>query len=85
MPLSIVEFRDSMSDPLNRVAYQGERIILERHGKPVAALVPMNDLALLEAIEDREDITAARKALREKGSIPLAQVKAELAAGKAPR
>ena len=48
-----------------RVAYQGERIVLERRGKGVAAIVSMDDLALLEAIEDREDLKAARKAILE--------------------
>ena len=39
MNMSIVELRDNLADTLNRIAYGGERIILERHGKPVAALV----------------------------------------------
>ena len=40
--------RDTLGDTLNRVAYRGERIILERHGKAVAALVSVEDLSLLE-------------------------------------
>ena len=45
--------------------YQGERIILERRGKEVAAIVSMDDLALLQMLEDRDDVRAARKALAE--------------------
>ena len=83
MNIGIAEIRNNMADALNRVAYQGERIVLERRGKGVAALVPMDDLALLEAIEDREDVKAARKALAEmkrKGGkpIPWEKVKQEL-------
>ena len=83
MKIGIAEIRNNMADALNRVAYQGERIVLERRGKGVAALVPMDDLALLEAIEDREDVKAARKALAEmkrKGGkpIPWEKVKQEL-------
>lgn len=79
MELNLVEFRKRMADPINRVAYQGERVILERHGKSVAALVSMEDLALLEKLEDEADIKAARAALREGGQpIPWEQVKADL-------
>lgn len=83
MPIAVAELRNNMADALNRVAYQGERIILERRGKGVAALVSMEDLALLEALEDREDVQAARKVLAEmkrKGEQPLSldAVKQEL-------
>lgn len=43
------EARAEFSDLVNRVAYGGERIVLERHGRHVAALVPMTDFARLEA------------------------------------
>jgi len=83
MGIGVAELRDNFADALNRVAYQGERIVLERRGKGVAALVSMEDLALLEVLEDREDVKAARKALAEmkrKGGkgIPWEQAKAEL-------
>jgi prevent-host-death family protein len=65
MEMGVAEIRNNMADALNRVAYQGERIVLERRGKGVAALVSMDDLALLEALEDREDVKAARKVLAE--------------------
>jgi len=81
--ISIVELRNNISDTLNRVAYQGERVVLERRGKGLAAIVSMDDLALLEATEDREDVKAARRALAEmkrKGNtgIPLEEVKERL-------
>jgi prevent-host-death family protein len=62
--------RDSFADTLNRVAYRGERIVLERHGKPVAALVSLDDLDLLERLEDEADVQAVAKARRERGSVP---------------
>jgi prevent-host-death family protein len=67
--------RDTLGDTLNRVAYRGERIILERHGKAVAALVSVEDLSLLEALEDRLDMQAARKAQREDGAVPYEEVR----------
>jgi prevent-host-death family protein len=78
MRMSIVDFRNQLAEPINRVAYQGERVILERRGKGVAALVSMDDLALLEKLEDESDVKAARAALKEQGAIPFEQVKAEL-------
>ena len=76
--LAATVVRDKFSDSINRVAYQGERIALERHGKTIAALVSAEDLELLEALEDRTDLAAARKALREAGRRNWTRVKAEL-------
>ena len=72
------QVREDFADTLNRVAFNGERILLHRHGKNVAALVPVADLEALEALEDRVDLTVARKALREKGTVALAALKARL-------
>jgi prevent-host-death family protein len=79
--LSVGGARDQLADALNRVAYRGERIIIERRGKSLAAVVPMEDLELLQALEDRIDLEEAREALAEaqrEGTVPWEQVKAEL-------
>lgn len=78
MRMSLVSFRETMADPINRVLYQGERIVLERHGKGVAVVVSMDDLKTLEALEDAADLKAALRARKEKGGIPWEKVKAEL-------
>jgi len=75
MDISISEIRDNLADALNRVAYGGERIVLKRRGKEVAALISIDELRALEEMEDKADIAAARKALKEKGFVPLAEVK----------
>ena len=67
--------RDTLGDTLNRVAYRGERIILERHGKAVAALVSVEDLSFLESLEDRLDIEAVRLARQEAETIPYEEVR----------
>ncbi len=41
---------DGLSDTLNQVSYGKERIVIRRHGKEIAALVPMEDLAFLEEL-----------------------------------
>ncbi len=63
--LELSDARQKLADTINRVAYGKERILLRRRGKDVAALVPVEDLALLEELEDRSDVEAARAALAE--------------------
>ena len=73
------EARKELSDLLNRVAYRGERIVLQRRGKDVAVLIPMEDLALLEKLEESIDVKAARKALNESDErIPYDRARKEL-------
>jgi len=78
MKIRVTELREQLADALNRVAYGGERVIVERRGKGIVAWISMEDLALLEEMENSSDIKAARKALKEKGSISLAKVKQQL-------
>jgi hypothetical protein len=51
---------------------------LHLHGKPAAAIVPIEDLELIERYEDEIDVRLARKALKEKGRIPWKQIKNDL-------
>ncbi len=76
--VSSAELREQLAELVNRVHYSRERVVVTRRGKKLVAMVPADDLELLEAIEDRIDILAAEKALKEKGSIPWAKVKKEL-------
>lgn len=76
--LAATALRSAFADTINRVAYQGERIALERHGKTVAALVSVDDLELLEALENRVDLAAAKKALKEPGRRSWQKVKGDL-------
>ena len=55
--------RRELADVINRVAYARERILLDRRGKNVAAIVPIEDFELLEKLEDRIDLESARAAL----------------------
>jgi len=59
----ISEARESFSTTVNRVAFGGERVVLTRHGRRVAAVVPIEDLELLESLEDARDLDDVRAAL----------------------
>lgn len=41
----------NLAEMLNRTQYGGERFVILRKGKPIAALVNTEDLSLLEHIE----------------------------------
>lgn len=79
--ISTVAARQHFSDLINRVAYGKDRVVLTRRNRPLAAVVPFEDIALLEEIEDREDLKAARAAMRQikrTGTIPWRRIKKEL-------
>ena len=79
--ITTVAARQNFSELINRVAYGKDRVLLTRRSRPLVAVVPIEDIALLEAIEDRDDLKAARAALREvkrKGTIPWSRMKKEL-------
>lgn len=59
------EARKNLADLVNRVAYGKERVVLTRHGRAVAALVPMEDLSLLDRIRARLRQRSVDRALRE--------------------
>ena len=66
--ISTVKARDEFSAVLNTAAYGKERVILTRRGKPLVAIVPIEDLEKLEAYEDQLDAEAIREAWAEQGS-----------------
>ena len=77
----VSQAREELSELVNRVAYRHERIVLVRHGKAVAALVPASDAALLDVLEDELDLAAVREALADPANarpIPLQEVRARL-------
>ncbi len=51
--LTTVEARDNFAELIDRAALSSERIVITRHGEPMAALVSLEDLELVEEIERR--------------------------------
>jgi prevent-host-death family protein len=76
--LAASKAHEAFDNTLERVS-EGERIVLRKGNKDVAALVPVADLKRLEEFEDRFDVEAARKAEAEatrKGEGPVPWKKA---------
>jgi prevent-host-death family protein len=79
--LSVSQLRAELSTAVNRVAFGKEHIVIHRQGRDVVAIVPLEDLELLDQIEDRLLLEEARTALEDpenQDRIPWEQVKAEL-------
>ncbi len=51
--ISVTQARENFADLIGRVQYGGERVKIVRRGKVVAAIVSAEDLAVLDALEDR--------------------------------
>lgn len=70
--VNTTDARNNFVELINRANYSGERIRIERHGKPVAAIISCEDLACLEALEDARDSEELRRAMAEsKGFVTI--------------
>jgi len=83
--LNVSKAREEFPEVLNRAAYGNERTIVSRRGKDLAAVIPIEDLHLLERLAreemDRVDLEDARAALaeaEEKGTVPLEEARKRL-------
>ena len=76
------EARERLAELLGRVHHAKARIRITRHGKAVAALVPIEDLVRLEALEDQADVAAAEKALADHRKHPKSAKRIEVLAEK---
>ena len=83
--LNVSKAREEFPDLVNRAAYGKERTLVSRRGKDLAAVIPIEDLRLLERLASEEmeriDLEDARASLREaeeKGTVPLRDLIREL-------
>ncbi len=78
--ISVTQARKDLGDIFGAVSYNKERIFLTNHKKCVA-IVPIEDLEILEALDNAEDIREAKLALKEikaKGTVSLEEMKKRL-------
>lgn len=84
MPITIlntIEAKEQFTDLINRVVHSKERVILTRRGKEIAAIIPLEDLKVLQESQDRQDLREATEALKEArsiGTLTLEQLKDEM-------
>ncbi len=79
--VTVSDARRDFSAICNRVAFGKERIVIGRHGKNRVAVIPYEDLQLLEELEDRLDLRAALASLKEaeqEGTVAWDDAKREL-------
>ena len=79
--INTADAKEEFSELVNRVAHNKERIILTRRGKDIAVIIPIEDLALLQDIQNKNDLSEATEALneaRKQGTIELEAFKSEL-------
>jgi prevent-host-death family protein len=84
--ISIADLRARLGDLVSRVSYNHERVVITKHGKPVAAIISASDLEKFEELEDWNDIQAIRAGLKDAkkhGTVPLETVLRELGLNKA--
>jgi prevent-host-death family protein len=75
--VSVSEARQNFADIGNRVRLRGERVLVQRRGRKLCAIMPVEDLEFMESLEDKADLEAIRKA-RKLPSRPWAEVKKDL-------
>jgi PHD/YefM family antitoxin component YafN of YafNO toxin-antitoxin module len=59
------EVRERFADIINEAVYSSTRTVVMRHDKPVAAVVPIADLELLNEIERMIDVAEAERVIAE--------------------
>ena len=79
--LAISQARDEFADLVNRVAYGKERIVIKRRGKAIVALIPFEDLEILQDFEDEVDREILRRVDEDPENreppIPIDEIKRE--------
>lgn len=72
--ITITDLRTKIRKLADMVAFKGERVRVERNGETAFVLVSEEDAALLEALEEKQDLEAAKKALKDGYTISLDEV-----------
>lgn len=79
--INTADAKEEFAELVNRVAHNKERIILTRRGKDIAVIIPIEDLALLQQSQNKNDLEEATEALKEardKGTLSLDELKIEM-------
>ena len=69
--VTTAEARKHMSELLNRAAYGKERFVVTRHGKELVAIVPLEEVTLLDRLRSllsKRDFEAALAEMNDSGT-----------------
>ncbi len=50
----LAEMREHLGDVVNLAVYAGERVVLTRYGRPVVAVVPLEDMKCLDDLAPKK-------------------------------
>ena len=75
--VSAVNFRQNLGEMLNRVQYRNDCIVINKDGKPVAALVDAELFARIRKMRDRFDALSSKIA-EAYADVPAAEGMAEI-------
>ncbi|MGD0443448.1 MAG: type II toxin-antitoxin system Phd/YefM family antitoxin [Edaphobacter sp.] len=75
--VNAVNFRQNLGEMLNQVQYRNDSIVINKDGKPVAALVDAELFARIRRMQDRFDALSRRIAEAHAG-VPLEEGLAEI-------
>ncbi len=56
--VSVAEIRSHLSELIAKSAYAGERFVITKRNKPIAALVSLEDLRIIEQHEQRQGLAS---------------------------
>ena len=77
--VTVTELKEEFRKTTGRVELAGERVIVRRNSRDAFALIPIDDLRLLELVEDKLDALEALKSLEDpRPSIPWAEARRPL-------
>ena len=77
--ITTADARKKFANIINQVAFGDNSFVLTRRGEPIAAIVSIRELKLLQELEDKIDIEDAWEAKNELGEpIPWEELKKEL-------
>lgn len=72
--ISVTKVRENLAEIMGEVRFAHRRIKLSSNGKNIGAIIPLEDLELLESIEDKIDIELADKAEKDGPYYTLDQI-----------
>ena len=73
--VGIHEAKTNFSALVSRAAFAGERFIVQRHGKPMAAIISLKELQMLEELERQADLEHLNQAIAtSEGTVPFESV-----------